>query len=107
MEAAMSKKMLQIEFTFAVPLAEVAPMFQEVAKAIKDVPGLTWKIWLYDEKEKKGGGVYLFDDEASRDAYLEGPIVGQLRSHPAFRDVVARRFDVIDELSAMTRGPTR
>ncbi len=101
----MSKKILQLEFTLTVPLSEVAPMFEQAAKAISDVRGLAWKIWLSDETQRKGGGIYLFDDDASRQAYLGGPIVGQLRALPGVKDIVARQFDVVDDLSLVTRGP--
>ncbi len=32
---------------------------------------MTWKIWTESEKDKLGGGIYLFEDEATAQAYLE------------------------------------
>jgi hypothetical protein len=58
-----------------------------------------------NEAEKEAGGIYLFDDEASMKAYLEGPIVAQVTSHPALSDFSVKHFDVMGDLTAITRGP--
>jgi len=55
----------------------------------------------------KAGGIYLFDDEASLKAYLAGPVVAQMKSNPALRNITVKQFGVIDELTAVTRGPTK
>ncbi|WP_182034889.1 monooxygenase [Vibrio diabolicus] len=43
----------------------------DLAKSINQEPGMTWKIWTESEKDKLGGGIYLFEDEATAQAYLE------------------------------------
>lgn len=58
-----------------------------------------------NEAEQEAGGIYLFDNEASVKAYLEGPIVAQVTSHPALSDFSVKQFDVMDEVTAVTRGP--
>jgi hypothetical protein len=103
----MSKKALQINFTFNAPLSQLGEVFGPAAKAIADVPGLRWKVWMVNESEKRAGGFYVFDNDAAVDAYLGGPIVAQLASHPAFSNIETHRFDVLDELSAVTRAPLR
>ena len=45
-----------------------------------------------------------FADRAAATAYLEGPIIAQLRNNPAVTDISVRRFDVIPGPSATTRG---
>ena len=67
--------LLQINYRFSVSRAEFESGFDAIASEIAQVPGLRWKIWLLDEAESRGGGIYLFDNEESVRAYLEGPIV--------------------------------
>lgn len=50
-----------------------------------DVKGLKWKIWLFNESANSAGGIYLFEDQASLDAYLEGDIVRMMKNSPALR----------------------
>jgi len=54
---------LQISYKFSLPRAEFESGFDAVASQIAQVPGLRWKIWLLNEAESRGGGIYLFDDE--------------------------------------------
>lgn len=78
---------------------------QSVARPIAAVPGLRWKVWLLNEHEKEAGGLYLFDTEQALNEYLAGPIVTQVKSHAALRDLSAKKFDVLEEVTAITRGP--
>jgi putative monooxygenase ydhR len=72
---------------------------------IAQVPGLRWKIWLVNEAESHGGGIYLFDDEGSARAYLNGPIVAALKSSPVLSELTVNSFSVLEEPTAVTRGP--
>ena len=69
------------------------------------MPGLRWKIWSLNEGTSEFAGIYLFDDAASVQTYLAGPIMAQVSKHPALSDISAKQFGVIDEFSAITRGP--
>jgi hypothetical protein len=101
----MSGKLLQINFRLKVPaadyVAEVTPLADDIAR----VPGLLWKVWLLNEAENEAGGIYWFIDEASLRAYLDGPIVAGVASHPALADISVKVFDNISRLSEITRGP--
>jgi hypothetical protein len=101
----MSGVILQINFKFDISPADLAEGFAPLAEPIANVPGLRWKIWSLNEAQREFGGIYLFDDEASANAYLAGPIVAQLGQHPALSDITAKQFDVLDKFSAVTRGP--
>jgi hypothetical protein len=101
----MSKAVLQINFKFNVTPAELAEAFAPLAEPIAKVPGLRWKIWSLDEATGEFAGTYLFDDAGSVQAYLEGPIIAGLSKRPALSDISAKQFGVIDEFSAITRGP--
>jgi hypothetical protein len=101
----MSKTVLQINFKFSVSPAELAEGFGPLAEPIAQVPGLRWKIWSLNEAASEFAGIYLFDNADSAQAYLEGPIIAQVSKHPAISDISAKQFGVLDEFSAITRGP--
>jgi len=96
---------LQVNFKLNVSSAEYRALCDSVAQAIADVPGLRWKVWLLNEQEREAGGIYLFADEASLNNYLAGPIIVQIKSLPQLREISAKRFDVMEEVTAATRGP--
>jgi hypothetical protein len=101
----MSGRILQINFKFDGSGAEYHEAFGAAAEPIAAVSGLRWKIWPWNESDQEGGGIMLFDDASSAQAYLEGPIAAQVGAHPAVSDISAKQFDVLDDLSAVTRGP--
>ena len=103
----MSVKLLQLNFKFNVSEAEYKQAVSPLASEFATVPGLRWKIWMINEAEHEAGGIYLFDDEASVKALLEGPLVAQVTSHPALSDFSVKQFDVMEEMTAITRGPVR
>ncbi len=101
----MSGKILQINFKFKVTVPEYVDAVTPLANSIAEVPGLSWKVWLMNEDEYEAGGIYWFADAASLQAYLDGPIVAGIDSHPALADVSTRVFDSIAQLSRITNGP--
>ena len=101
----MSGRILQINFKFNVPRADYEQAVAPLASGIAAVAGLGWKIWIINEAESEAGGIMLFDDGASLKAYLDGPIVAQITSHPALSDFSVKQFDMIEEQTAITRGP--
>ena len=96
---------LQINFNFNMPVADYQNIAESIAHAFIDVPGLRWKIWLLNPAAQEAGGIYLFDSQASLDAYLNGPLVAQLRALTAIRNVSMKQFEVMPAVSALTRGP--
>jgi len=96
---------LQINFDLNVPVADYQKMVDSVAHAFLDVPGLMWKIWLLNPASQEAGGIYLFDSQASLDAYRNGPLVAQLRGLPSIRNISMKQFEVMPEVTALTRGP--
>lgn len=101
----MPARILQITFKLNVPRAEFEDIARSLVSDFAQLPGLTWKIWLMNEEEGEAGGIYLFGDVTSLDAYLEGPLAAAVMAHPALSDLVARQFDVIEDCTAITRGP--
>ena len=103
----MSARILQINFKFSVTGEEYSDAVSPLAEQIADVPGLRWKVWIMNEEAKEAGGIYLFEDEASVQAYVSGPIVEQVQKHPALTDISAKVFDVMEKQTAVTRGPVK
>ena len=102
------KKIVQINFKFKTPRPELEKHFLHSAPKFGpngEVKGLLWKIWLVNEAEKSAGGIYLFKDDASVEAYLKGEIVAGLKSNPALSDIEAKVFDILPEHTKITRGP--
>lgn len=77
------------------------------AQPIADTPGLRWKVWLMNEAERDAGGVYLFESESAVQAYLGGPIVAALKASAGIDKISAKLFDVLEEHTAITRGPVK
>lgn len=101
----MSVKILQVNFRFSGSPAEYERVMAPLAEAVAAVPGLRWKVWLLNGEQCVAGGVYLFADEPSLEAYLAGPIIAGLKSHPLLQQFSLKRFDVLEEITDVTRGP--
>jgi putative monooxygenase ydhR len=59
-------------------------------------------VWTENREEGAAGGIYLFEDEASLDSYLEGKIERMKES--GIVDIRTRKFDVNEPLTRITRG---
>ena len=101
----MSQQILQVNMNFSIPRADLEAAWLGVAQPIADTPGLIWKVWLLNEKEKEAGGIYLFESEEAASAYVSSPIVAALKASPAVSNISAKMFGVLGDHSAITRGP--
>lgn len=98
----MSAKILQINYKLIGPRAGYEAENLPYAQPIADIPGLRWKIWIMNETQSEAGGIYLFDDEIAVNAFLDGPIIAEMKGDPTLS---IKAFDVIANLTAITRGP--
>lgn len=97
-------KLLQVDFHFTGPFGEeMANMLAGLAESINNEPGIIWKIWTESQKNQSGGGIYLFEDEASATDYLEMHIA-RLKEM-GINEVRGRIFDVNVPLSTINKGP--
>ena len=103
----MAQMILQINFKFNIPSADLKNGLAPFVKDIAAVSGLRWKVWIMNEQKNEAGGIYLFDDEDSIQAYLGGQIIAGLKSNPALSDISAKVFDVVEDFTAETRGPIK
>lgn len=101
----MAGKILQINFKFKVSGAEYEQAVSLLANEFAAVAGLRWKIWIVNETEREAGGIFLFNDETSVNAFLKGPLAAQVTSHPALSDFIVKQFNILEEATVITRGP--
>ena len=55
---------------------------REAAEIFRNVPGLGIKFGLANPEENEYGGIYIFEDDASLEAYLASPILKEWAAHP-------------------------
>ncbi|MEN8240535.1 MAG: YdhR family protein [Chloroflexota bacterium] len=101
----MSGILLQLNFKFSVTGEEYEGAVSPLADQFAALPGLVWKIWMINEDESEAGGIYLFDDAKSLQAYLDGPLAAGVINHPALSDFSVKTFAVMEAVTAITRGP--
>lgn len=97
-----TQKIVRIGFSYEGSYAQFEPMLPQLVAQLRQVPGLAWKIWSYDDTTRRGAGIYLFADEATARAYL-AMIVPQMQQ--LARDIDAQVLDYHVEATAGTRGP--
>lgn len=97
---------VQVNFDYDVTEEELARRSNpERAAMFRTVRGLRWKIWMRDAGRRESGGIYLFDDRESAEAYVNGPIVAAARSLPNASGHSVKMFEVREEVSAVTGAP--
>lgn len=97
-------KLLQVDFGFSGPFGEeMVNTLVELAESINREPGMIWKIWTESEKDQLGGGIYLFEDEASAQAYLE--MHTARLQQMGIGEVRGQIFDINQPLTAINNGP--
>ena len=98
--------LVQFDFPFPGPFgSEMETALRDLAISITQEPGFLWKIWTENAASREAGGIYLFRDRASAEAYLakHSARLAQFGiSQPR-----ARIFDVNPGLSQVTRGPVQ
>lgn len=97
-------RLLQMDFSVDGPCKdEMDKNYQDLAKSIAAYPGVIWKIWTVNEANKEGGGIYLFEDEDSLNAYVTMH-TERLKSHGVTR-VNTKIFKIPEILTGITFGP--
>ena len=98
---------LHLRFKLRVSPDVLLAHSREAASIIASAKGLIWKIWVLQEKEFEMGGVYLFANRETAEAYLNHPAIQAVCSNPAVVSIQSELWDVESSLSALTRGPLR
>lgn len=92
-----------ITFTSTAELADLERPFGDYANGLLTVDGLVYKTWLRDGRTL--GGFHVFTTRAAAEAYLGSEMVAGLTGNPAFSAFEIRHWEVLEELSAITRTP--
>jgi len=101
----MSQQILQINFKFNVSREQYESTCASLAEQFAAVPGCVWKVWLMNETDSEAGGIYLFADEAAVESFKGSPLVAAMLVHPALSDFNIKRFEVLTDVSRITRAP--
>src|ERR1700756_1779970 len=104
-KSATTYTVLHLSFKLQVPPEVLLAECGEAATVIASVEGLIWKIWVLQQEEYEMGGMYLFANRETAEAYLNHPVVQAVRSNPAVVSTQAELWDVESSLSALTRAP--
>jgi hypothetical protein len=75
---------------------------ERIAPAFAQLPGLIAKTWLADPGECTYGGVYLWADRVSAEAYADGELLAAARRNPAFANFRSSIFDTLAVPTALT-----
>lgn len=95
---------LQIDFPFDGPFGEeMHHAMHALAESIIEEPGLIWKIWTENPHIKEAGGIYLFSDQASAQAYLDMHSARLTAS--GVQGIRAKLFEANQPLSQICKGP--
>ena len=101
----MTQKLLQINLHYTGSWqSDYVATYADLAKQIAQIPGLRWKIWLENEATSEAGGIYLFDDEVSMQAFIADQKT-RLQAISEISNVSIKSFNITEELTAITRGP--
>jgi hypothetical protein len=93
-----------LQVNFVSPSVPDQQLQLDSARSIALQPGLRWKVWLNDEESQTRGGIYLFDDLKSAQAWGDDILRARLQARGA-EDISIRYFDVNEAASLMTRAP--
>ena len=58
-----------------------------------------------NEEQREAGGIYLFENESSMNAFLAGPLAKTVTSHPGLSNFSVMSFTIMNDLTEVTQGP--
>ncbi len=97
-------RLVQFDFPYPGPFGEaMSAAMADLARDIAGEPGLLWKIWTENPETGEAGGIYLFADAASADAYIARHSA-RLQAF-GVSGIRARSFAVNEALSRIDRAP--
>jgi hypothetical protein len=104
-KSATTYTVLHLRFKLRVPPGVMLAKSREAARVIAWVEGLVWKIWVLREDEYEMGGIYLFANRETAEAYLNHPVIQAVRLNPAVVSTESQIWEVESSVSALTRAP--
>ena len=74
----------------------------EAAEVFKNFPGLGMKFGLANPEENEYGGVYIFEDDASLEAFLASPILKEWGANPDVSAMTYKKYNTLPEFTKNT-----
>lgn len=97
-------KIWDLHMTHQGPLSkEAAEGIRQLAESIAREPGVIWKIWTVEPQTGHFGSTYLFKDLTALEAY-KAMHLPRLEA-VGVTDIKDYVFDIMEDLSAITRAP--
>ena len=90
---------LVINFTADATPEQFDALAHEDAPIFAGIEGLAHKYFIYNHQEKTYGGVYMFENKASLDAYMSGEIYKSVLENPHWSNHLVRHYEVHEEAS--------
>lgn len=85
--------------------AEYKARWQEpYAKDIANVPGLIRKTWMADFDAGVFASVYIWEDKASMDSFMDSPAIAKVAAEPFLSNLSIIAIPIHEEASLITRG---
>jgi len=104
-KSAATYTVLHLRFKLRVPPSDFLAHSREAVNIIASIEGLIWKIWVYQEEALEIGGIYLFADRETAEAYLDHPVIQAVCTNPVLVSSQSQLWGVESTLSALTRAP--
>jgi heme-degrading monooxygenase HmoA len=76
---------------------------REFAELMKDVPGLVTKVWLKSDEPGVYGGVYLWRDRESCEAFLASELLAAVKADESVHDLTSHDYAVNEEMTKITQ----
>ena len=79
---------------------------EEVAAVFRNFPGLGIKFGIANQDDENGyGGIYLFEDDASLEAFLASPILKEFSEHPDVSELTYKKYNAAPDFTKNTITP--
>ena len=78
---------------------------EDMLKIWSTIPGLGVKFALANPDENEYGGVYLFEDDESLEAFLASPLLKEWGEHPDVSELTFRKYQVLPDFTLKTIKP--
>ncbi len=100
----MARTILHVTFDFDFERNEDrAVTIARAYEHTRSLPGMVWKVWLRDRETGRGGGIYLFEDRETAQAWVDESFAGQ-PAQPWTSNLTYELLTIDEELSTITKA---
>jgi hypothetical protein len=100
-----AKRVFITRFNYSIPTEEIKKIMPAVAPEFSEIPGCSWKIWIFNDDRKEAGGVYLFESAKELEQYINSTLFASVENNPVFSNLETSAFDVEETASEITGAP--